>query len=71
LATQALAGPPLPGVRFDLMPVGCKIHGVYSSGKKVVDEYVGVSGQSYVITTYADNIAKTPLRNTSYNRQAS
>lgn len=54
LAKQAAAGPPLPGIRFDLMPVGCEVHGVYSSGKKIVDEYdeyIGVSGQSYVITT--------------------
>lgn len=69
LAAPAFAGPPLPGVRFDLMPVGCKIHGVHSTGEAVVDEYVGSSDGTYQTKTYQDKPGHAAIRTTTYNAQ--
>ena len=52
LATPALADIPLPGVRFDLMPVGCRIHGIYSNGETTIREYVGKVGNIFQVKTF-------------------
>ena len=56
---------PLPGVRFDIMPVGCRIHGAYSTGERIVSEYTGRRGGKHVIKTY-DGPARTKLIRTTF-----
>lgn len=55
------------GIRFDQMPVGCKIYGRYSSGEKVIDVYVGKSGAKHVMKTYQGPSGKTLIRTTTYS----
>ena len=58
IATQAIAD--APGIRFDEMPVGCKIHGRYSNGDVTVHQYVGPSGQKHIVKTYGgDGLIRT------------
>ena len=42
----------LPGVRFDVMPVGCLIHSQYGDGTEWIEAFVGKKGQRYVTKTY-------------------
>lgn len=63
VATQAMAD--VPGIRFDEMPVGCKIHGRYSSGEVVVDAYVGKSGSKHIVKTYGK---EGLIRTSTYSR---
>ncbi len=51
LYLTATAKGPLPGTRFDLMPVGCRIHGTYSDGNKIIDEYIGIKSGKHIIRT--------------------
>jgi YD repeat-containing protein len=65
----ALAAPALgddwgPGVRFDLMPKGCRIHGVYGDGTATVDVYAGKKGRNHIVQTYD---AGGLRRSTTYN----
>jgi hypothetical protein len=58
IGTQALAD--VPGIRFDEMPVGCNIHGRYSTGEVTVDHYVGPSGAKHIVKTYGvDGLLRT------------
>jgi hypothetical protein len=57
------------GIRFDEMPVGCRIHGQYSSGEKVVDVYVGKSGSKHVMKTYEGPSGKKLIRTTTFSRE--
>jgi hypothetical protein len=57
-----------PGIQFDQMPVGCRIHGQYSTGEKVVDVYVGKSGSKHVMKTYQSPSGKKLIRTTTYSR---
>lgn len=66
LGLAAHAGP-LPGVRFDSMPVGCRIHGSYSTGAQVVDEYIGIEGGRHVMRTYEGPAGNTLIRTTLYD----
>ncbi len=59
---------PLPGVRFDIMPVGCRIHGTYSTGEKSVDEYIGRKGGRHIVQTYAGATGGGLIRTTMYDR---
>jgi hypothetical protein len=52
LGTAALADTPLPGVRFDIMPVGCRIHGIYSNGDTTIREYVGKVGDTFQVKIF-------------------
>ena len=58
---------PLPGVRFDIMPVGCRIHGTYSTGEKTVDEYIGRTGGKHVVQTFSGS-GSGLIRTTKYDR---
>jgi hypothetical protein len=55
LVLATAASQPLPanaepgGIRFEEMPVGCKIHCPYSSGAEVIDVYIGISGWRHVM----------------------
>ncbi len=57
------------GIRFDQMPVGCEIHGQYSTGEKVVDIYVGRSGSKHVMKTYQGPSGKKLIRSTIYSAE--
>ena len=57
----------LPGVRFDIMPVGCRITGTYGHGQVTVDEYLGRTGRNHLVATYDGNGAKTLIRTTTYD----
>jgi hypothetical protein len=60
LACAAPALSEVPGIRFDEMPPGCKIHGRYSSGEIVVDLYAGKSGTKHIVKTYGkDGLIRT------------
>ncbi len=67
LSTVAQADP-LPGIRFDIMPVGCRMHGTYSTGEQVVDEYIGLDAGKHVIKTAAGPAGKKLIRTTDYDR---
>jgi hypothetical protein len=56
------------GIRFDQMPIGCRIHGQYSTGEKVIDVYVGKSGSKHVMKTYQGPAGKKLIRTTTYSR---
>jgi hypothetical protein len=56
------------GIWFDQMPVGCKIHGRYSSGKRVVDVYVGKSGKHHIIKTYEGPEGRRLIRTSTFSR---
>ncbi|MFZ1470358.1 MAG: hypothetical protein WAT09_15485 [Paracoccaceae bacterium] len=55
------------GIRFNRMPVGCRIHGTYASGERVIDEYAGMSGSKHVVKTYGGAKGKTFFRTTLYS----
>ena len=63
IATQALAD--VPGIRFDEMPIGCKVHGRYGTGQQVVDVYVGKQGAKHIVKTYGE---AGLIRTTTYSR---
>ncbi len=65
LATPAAAE--IPGIRFDQMPVGCRIFGSYGSGEEVVDEYVGQRGNTHVMKTYEGPEGRRLIRTTTYS----
>lgn len=67
VASPALAE--VAGIRFDEMPVGCRIHGKYSTGEKVVDVYVGKSGGKHVVKTYVGPEGKKLIRTSTYSRE--
>lgn len=56
-----------PGIRFDRMPVGCKIFGTYGSGEEVIDEYVGQRGGTHIIKTYEGPEGRRLIRTTTYS----
>jgi hypothetical protein len=54
------------GIRFDLMPKGCRMHGSYSDGTRTVDVYVGRKGGSHAVQTHGtDGLVRT----TTYNAE--
>ncbi len=63
-ASTVLAQTPPAGIRFDIMPVGCRIHGSFSNGLMLTREYVGKSGDTYIVKTYK-GAAATELSMTS------
>jgi hypothetical protein len=56
------------GIRFDQMPVGCRIFGTYGSGEQVIDEYMGLSGGTHVMNTYEGPDGRRLIRTTTYSR---
>ena len=67
LAMAAHAESKLAGISFDIMPVGCRIHGKYSSGEQVVDEYIGRKGSKHIVKTYSGPKGSKLVRTTTYN----
>jgi hypothetical protein len=59
----------LPGTSFDLMPKGCRIHGVYSDGKQVIDEYTGLRKGAHIVRTFGGPKGRTLIRTTTYNAE--
>ncbi len=57
------------GIRFDQMPVGCRIFGTYGSGAEVIDEYMGLSGGNHVTKTYEGPGGRRLIRTTTFSRQ--
>jgi hypothetical protein len=55
------------GIRFDAMPVGCRITGQYGSGEVVVDAYVGRKGKSHIVRTFGGPDGTDLIRTTTYN----
>jgi hypothetical protein len=66
-APPAVADTKLPGISFDIMPVGCRIHGKYSSGDRVIDEYIGKTGSRHVVKTFSGSKGTSLVRTTTYN----
>jgi hypothetical protein len=56
------------GIRFDEMPVGCRIFATYGSGEQVIDEYVGLSGGNHVMKTYEGPNGRRLIRTTTYSQ---
>lgn len=54
------------GIRFDLMPKGCRIHGVYGDGTAIIDVYAGRKGKSHIVQTYG---AGGLVRTTTFNAE--
>jgi hypothetical protein len=67
LSLPAHAKDPLPGTRFDIMPVGCRIHGSYSTGDKVIDEYIGIKSGKYIIRTTEGPKGRKLIRTTQFD----
>ena len=65
----AAAAEPLAGIRFDLIPVGCRIHGVYSDGSVSIDEYIGKRAGRHVVKTFGGVGGRALLRTTQFNPQ--
>lgn len=63
MAPAALAD----GIKFDEMPVGCRIHGSYSSGAKVVNVYIGKKGSKHVVKTYVGPDGEDLIRTSTYS----
>ncbi len=57
----------LPGVRFDKMPVGCRIHAVFSTGAQVIDEYLGARNGKHVVRTTEGSKGRKLVRTTQYD----
>lgn len=57
----------LPGISFDLMPKGCRIHGVYGDGRETVDEYMGVRRGMHVTRTFDGPKGRNLVRTTTYD----
>ncbi len=55
------------GIRFQDMPVGCRIHGSYSSGERVVDVYIGKKGSKHLVKTYAGPEGEALIRTSTYS----
>lgn len=62
--SPASAETKLSGVRFDIMPIGCRIHGSFSNGDTVTRDYVKRIGATYVVKTYSGT-AGTQLKMTT------
>jgi hypothetical protein len=69
LAAPLQADSTMPGIQFDLMPVGCRIHGLYNSGEQVVDEYIGVKRGKHVVRTFEGPKGRKLIRTTTYDAQ--
>jgi hypothetical protein len=67
IAATAVNAETMRGIRFDQIPVGCRIYGQYSTGEKTVGEYVGKSGGFHRIVTREDNASRRPVRTTLFN----
>lgn len=59
----------LPGIQFDIMPKGCRIHGLYNSGKQIVDEYVGLQRGMHIVRTFEGPKGRKLIRTTTYDAQ--
>ena len=66
-ALSANAESKLAGISFDIMPVGCRIHGKYSSGEQVVDEYIGKNASKHIVKTFSGAKGGNLVRTTTYN----
>ena len=64
ITTPAPADTKLAGVSFDIMPIGCRIHGSFSNGDTVTRNYIGRQGETYIVKTYAGR-AGTQLKMTT------
>ena len=53
LAHTANAESKLAGVSFDIMPIGCRIHGSFSNGDTVTRDYMGKQGDTFIVKTYS------------------
>jgi hypothetical protein len=67
LCTGLPAGAETSGIRFDEMPVGCRIFGTYGTGDQVIDEYIGRKGDTHVIKTYEGPDGRRLIRTTTYS----
>ena len=52
------------GLRFDIMPVGCEIHGRYGSGEVRVEIYEGRKGKTHITRSFS---AGQQVSKTSYD----
>lgn len=50
-----------PGIRFDLMPVGCLMHTRYGSGEERIEVYVGQRGKTHITQSFANATAARTL----------
>jgi len=69
LAAAGVAAETPSGIRFDLIPVGCRISGVYSDGSVSIDEYIGRHAGKPVVKTYGDPNNRDLLRTTTFNAE--
>jgi hypothetical protein len=59
----------LSGISFDIMPIGCRIHGKYSTGEQTVDKYFGKKGSKHIVKTYSGQNGGNLVRTTTYNAE--
>jgi hypothetical protein len=57
------------GIRFDQMPVGCRIHGVHDTGEQEVDEYLGQRDNTHIIETRDGKKEQGLIRTTTYSAE--
>lgn len=55
------------GIRFDQMPIGCRVHRAYHSGEHEITEYIGRSTGGHVMKTYRGPAGTALLRTTTYS----
>lgn len=41
------------GVRFDIMPLGCRIHVAFSNGDSLIRDFTEKRGDTYIVKTYS------------------
>lgn len=69
LASPLRAESTMPGIRFDLMPVGCRIHGVFADGSRIIEEYAGKRGTTHVVRGYRGPGGRKLVRTTTYDAE--
>jgi hypothetical protein len=55
------------GVRFDEIPVGCRIHREKSTGEHQITEYIGTDGSNHIMETYAGPAGTRLIHKTTYS----
>lgn len=63
----AFAETKLSGVSFDIMPIGCRIHGSFSNGDTVTRDYIGPKAATYVVKSYSGKAGTTLKMTTTLN----
>lgn len=63
----AFADSKLPGVSFDIMPIGCRLHTEFSNGDHLVRDFTEKRGDSYIVKTYKGPAGTALISTTTMN----